>query len=246
MTSRRWLVALALVAAVAVAWWFFFLRGPATVDPAGALPTGPGTALLIPGHGGNAGSLDAVAGALQAEGWTTQTVDIGDGSGDIHGYARAVTAIARQAADANGPVVLVGYSEGGLIARAAVAGGAAPYVSRVMTIATPHAGTSLAGLGAWSNSAACDTACRQMAPGSDFLDALPVAGDPSRWLAVFSDTDDVIRPADSGSLDGATNLRLQEYCAGRSADHGQVVMDPFVTTAVASFATTGSFGTACG
>jgi pimeloyl-ACP methyl ester carboxylesterase len=183
---------------------------------------------------------------LRAAGWTTQTLDIGDGSGDIREYADQLTALARQSAQAGGTVILVGYSEGGLIARSAVSRGAAASVGRVMTIGTPHSGTSIAGLGVFANSGACDTACAQMAPGSDFLDDLPTAGDAARWLALYSSTDDVVRPADSGSLEGATNARLQDSCATDSADHGQVVRDPFVTSAVVSFAASGVVAASCG
>jgi triacylglycerol lipase len=239
MTWPRIVGVAVVLTAMAIGLWWFLARSAPTVDPNGPVDGAPGTALLIPGHGGNAASLAAIQQALRKAGWSTQVVDIGDGSGDIAAYGRAVSQQAGQAASTGGPVALVGYSEGGLIARSAVASGAGPVVGRVVTIGSPHNGTALAGLGVLSNSGACDTACRQMAPDSDFLGSLPVAGDASRWLAIYSDGDDVVRPADSAVLEGATVARLQDYCPARSDDHGQIVSDSFTVGAVVAFLDSG-------
>jgi hypothetical protein len=40
-------------------------------------------------------------------------------------------------------------------------------------------------------------------------------------------------------------VRLQQYCVGRTADHGQVVRDPFVVAAVVAFATDGTVPSTC-
>lgn len=235
-------VAVVVAAVAGVIWW---VRGPATIDPTAPLDAGPGTALLIPGHGGSQESMASLEQSLRADGWATQVIDIGDGTGDIPAYARQVAALAQQYADQGSPVALVGYSMGGLIARAAVASGAANAVTRVATIGSPHDGTSLAGLGAFVNSPDCDTACRQMAPGSDFLDSLPVAGDSSRWLAIYSETDDVVRPADTAALAGATVARVQDFCPASTDTHGDVVVDPFTLRAVTSFLDSGVVPAGC-
>lgn len=245
MSWARVVVIGLVVALLAGVGWWVWGRGPDSIDPTSTTSGLPGTVLLIPGHGGSQASMEALAQALSEDGWATRIVDIGDGSGDIPAYARQVTALARQYADQGEPVALVGYSMGGLIARAAVANGAASTVMRVVTIGTPHDGTSLAGVGALVNSPDCDTACRQMAPGSEFLDSLPVAGDASRWLAIYSETDDVIRPADSAALAGATVARVQDYCPASTDTHGDVVVDPFTLRAVTDFLDTGVVRAGC-
>jgi hypothetical protein len=245
--GRGRLLPAVVIVILAVGSWLVLGRNSPTADPAAPIPSGavPGTVLLIPGHGGDGTSLAPMARALAAAGWRPQVVDIGQGTGDITAYAAQLVDLAARTAATTGPVALVGYSEGGLIARAAIAGGAAPYVTRVVTVGTPHAGTSIAGLGVFVKSAQCDTACRQMAPGSDFLDDLPVAGDASRWLTVYSENDDVVRPADSAALPGATALRLQDACPGRTADHGQLIADPFILRAVPAFLAWGAVSFRC-
>jgi pimeloyl-ACP methyl ester carboxylesterase len=235
-------VVVAVVAAIA---WWVWGGAPATVDPSASVSSPARTVLLIPGHGGGPASLSALQGALASDGWTTQIVDIGDGSGDIAGYARQVADLVGRYADQGTPVSLVGYSMGGLIAREAVASGAAADIVRVATIGTPHNGTSLAGIGALVNSAACDLACQQMAPDSDFLAALPVAGDPARWLAIYSETDDVVRPAETAALEGATVARVQDYCPASTDTHGDIVVDPFTTRAVVAFLDSGVVPSGC-
>ena len=230
--------------AAGIAWWVWG-RGPSTIDPSAAVPAQPGTVLLIPGHGGSRASMDALAQSLIRSGWQPQIVDIGDGTGDIPTYARQVAALARQSADRGVPVALVGYSMGGLIARAAVADGAAGAVTRVATIGTPHDGTSLAGVGALIDSPACDTACRQMAPGSDFLDGLPVAADATRWLAIYSEGDDVVRPPETAALPGATIARVQDYCPSHADNHSDLVVDAFTLRAVTAFLGTGNVPAGC-
>lgn len=245
MGRSRILTTVAVLVFAGLVAWLIWGRGPETVDPSAALTGTPGTAILIPGHGGNSASLAPMAAALKAAGWSTETADIGDGSGDLAGYGALIRAYAQRARATGAPVALIGYSEGGLIARAAIANGAAPYVTRVATIASPHSGTKVAGLGVFVNSDACDTACQQMAPDSDFLNALPVAGDETRWLSIFTDSDDVVLPPDSGALDGSTTVRLQDVCPTRADSHGQVISDPFVLGAVTSFVTTGIVPTTC-
>ena len=135
---------------------------------------------------------------------------------------------------------------GGLVARAAAADSPRA-VRRVATIATPHSGTTLAGLGAFlGNATNCPTACQQMAPGSDFLAALPVASDPGRWLSAWSADDEVVRPAESSELTGATNVEVTGRCGTGPLDHGDVVASAQTWELVAAFLATGRPSPACG
>lgn len=192
-----------------------------------------GTVLLIPGHGGNESSLDNLEVRLKKDGFRVKTVDIGDGSGDIAEYAETVVSLGRKA---EGPVSLVGYSQGGLIARAA-AQLAPELFGRVATIATPHEGTSLAAA-AFAFKVSCDVSCEQMVPGSPFLASLtlPIASD--RWLALYTTDDEVVVPVESAALDGATNVALDRKCKV-SYDHYDIVESPETVAAVSAFLTSG-------
>jgi pimeloyl-ACP methyl ester carboxylesterase len=246
MRGRRLITVLALVvvAVGAFAAWRWLDRPAATELTA---PDVAGAVILIPGYGGGAGGLSGLASALQSQGRTVVIADIGDGYGDIASYGSSVAALASSLIREGAPSVdLVGYSMGGLIARSAAAANPGA-VRRVATVGSPHKGTRLAGLGSFVGSdATCPTACQQMAPGSEFLDALPVAADASRWLSAWSASDEVVQPADSGALDGATNVEVIQACGAGPLDHGAVVRAPENVDLVTGFLATGTVTAACG
>jgi triacylglycerol lipase len=143
-------------------------------------------------------------------------------------------------------VDLVGYSAGGLIARAAVEANPA-VIGRVATIASPHNGTAIAGLGAMlADDSSCPLACRQLAPESQFLGALRQPGDASRWLSAFTAADDVVRPADSSELDGATNVDVTAACGTGVLDHGGIIRSPATWAVVSGFLSSGEVPATCG
>ena len=234
-------VVIALILGLAAWRW---LNRPPTTEL--AAPDVAGTVILIPGYGGGAGGLQGLAGYLQAQGRPVVVADIGDGRGDIAGYGSAVAALASSLVAQGAPSVdLVGYSMGGLVAREAAAANPLA-VRRVATIASPHDGTQLAGLGSFiGDAASCPTACQQMAPGSEFLDALPVASDENRWLSAWSADDEVVRPAEASTLPGATNVEVMAECATGSLNHGGVVQSAATWDLVTTFLATGSVTPAC-
>ncbi|MCX6432769.1 MAG: lipase, partial [Actinobacteria bacterium] len=90
-----------------------------TID--GTAPLNDAAVILIPGYGGGSQSLAGLADELRASGRSAVIVDLGDQHGDIRGYGADVSRLAAQlVADGAPGVDLVGYSEGGLIARAAL------------------------------------------------------------------------------------------------------------------------------
>jgi hypothetical protein len=110
----------------------------------------------------------------------------------------------------------------------------------VATIASPHGGTAIAGLGAMlADESSCPLACRQMAPSSEFLATLEPPGDPTRWLSAFTVDDEVVRPAESSRLDGATTIEVTSACMTGSLDHGSIVAAEDTWALVASFLATG-------
>jgi pimeloyl-ACP methyl ester carboxylesterase len=244
--NARSLVAIIVIGVVVVGTVVLWrwLSKPPTVEVTG--PDVPGAVILIPGYGGNAGALTGLAGQLQAAGRQVVVADIGDGRADIAQYGSQVAATASGLVRDGSPSVdLVGYSMGGLVARSAAEKNPAA-IRRVATIASPHQGTAIAGLGAFLNDPnSCPTACQQMAPSSDFLGALPVAADADRWLSVWSEGDDTIQPPESSDLDGATNINVTADCGAGEPDHGGIIRTPTVWTLVADFLATGEVTAAC-
>ncbi|MEZ5116843.1 MAG: hypothetical protein R2737_11295 [Candidatus Nanopelagicales bacterium] len=232
----------AVVVLLAVLVWAWLREQPVPGPTAPLDAAGP--VLLVPGYGGGTDGVDQLAAALRASGRQAEVVPIGDGTGDIRAYAATVLDRARAAVAAGAPSVdLVGFSMGGLVVRAAAtdpdAGG---LVRRVATISSPHDGTAAAALGGLLGQ--CPTACQQMQPGSDLLDSLPGASAADRWLSVWSASDEVIRPADSSVLAGATDVLLQSVCPGDVA-HSGMVTSPQVAALVGGFLATGTAPATC-
>lgn len=237
--SRPLLGVIAVVAAIVLGIaGFRWLTGAETVD--GTASTPGSAAILIPGYGGGSGGLAGLADYLRASGRDVVIADIGDGRGDLNAYGVQVSQVAAGlVADGATSVDLVGYSAGGLIARAALEADPA-LIGRVATIASPHNGTAIAGLGAMlADESSCPLACRQMAPSSEFLGRLRQPGDASRWLSVFSVDDEVVRPAESSDLDGATNVEVTSTCTTGPLDHGTIARSDATWAVVAGFLATG-------
>ena len=107
--------------------------------------------LLVPGYGGSTTSLEVLAARLRAAGREAVVVPLpGDGTEDLTCDVPPLVAAAAQAALAGGApsVDVVGYSAGGVVARLWEAAGGAAVTRRVVTLGSPHHGTSVAGLGA--------------------------------------------------------------------------------------------------
>lgn len=200
----------------------------------------PGPVLLVPGYGGNVGSLDPLATRLRAAGREVTEVPLpGDGTGDLTQQAAALdgyvtSALKSPAGVSAGSVDVVGYSAGGVVARLWVQRyDGAHKARRVVTLGSPHHGTSLAAAGTVLAPGACPTACQQLAPGSSLLAGLRTAVPaPPAWLAVWTADDDTVSPPDSGRLEGATNLEIQSVCPGLTVSHGQLPSNAFVQAAV--------------
>ena len=142
---------------------------------------------------------------------------------DIHQVADWLVDQAQRSMVANGStsVHLVGHSLGGLVVRdAAQHRGLAGLARTVVTIATPHAGATLARF-------VPGPAARQMRPGSTFLAELDAgrADHRTRWIAIHGDADRIV-PKSSNPFGrrSPTVLTLRQPATG----HGSVARHPDV------------------
>jgi pimeloyl-ACP methyl ester carboxylesterase len=200
----------------------------------------PGPVLLVPGYGGRVASLDPLAATLREAGRTVVVVErLGDGTGDLSAEAEHLDEVAQQTlAESGAPSVdVIGYSAGGVVARLWVRDhDGAARARRVLTVGSPHHGTSQAALGR-EFAGGCPTACEQLVPDSDLLRRLN-AGDETpdgpAWVTVRSRFDEVVTPVDSAALAGALNVLVQDVCAGSTAEHGALPGDPVTLATVAA------------
>lgn len=229
-------VALAVVLVVAATTAAVLAQRADRVDPVAQDRLGP--VLLVPGYGGATGGLERLAAGLQIGGRRTEVVRPSDPTGDLRTQAAELGAVVDRLLAAGAPSVdVVGYSAGGVVVRWWVEElGGASQARRVVTLASPHAGSDLAALGAGVGSAACPEACRQLDPDSDLLRRLPpdeVSAGP-RWTAVWTEDDRTVVPPDSGRLegDGVLSYSLQSVCPGLVLAHADVPAHPVVAAAV--------------
>ena len=119
-----------------------------------------------------------------------------------HVIARAVATL-RQTSGAT-QVTLVCHSMGGLAARAYLRQYGSGAIERVITLATPHAGTVFARFGFGTNT-------RQMRPGSTYLTQLAADTAPytARFTCIGSIDDNLIVPRASVWLAGARHMHLE-------------------------------------
>jgi triacylglycerol esterase/lipase EstA (alpha/beta hydrolase family) len=194
----------------------------------------PGPVILVPGYGGNTGSLTALAARITATGRSAQVLGLpGNGTGDltaqVHTLDDAVHTALSHGADS---VDVVGYSAGGVVARLWVAqDGGAHEARRVVTLGSPLHGAQIAAVGANLVPGACPVACQQLVPGSALLRQLDATPLPAQlpWLSLWSEDDKTVTPPDSARLDGAVNVPLQQICPSEQVAHAQLPTDPLVT-----------------
>ena len=193
----------------------------------------PGDVLLVPGYGGSTGSLSVLAAKIRAAGRTATVVQLaGNGTGDLQVQANVLNGYVNRAlVGGSGPVTVIGYSAGGVVAWLwDVEYGGVAKARDIITLGSPLHGTSLAALGEAYVPGECPVACEQLVPGSALLDRLLGTSTASRppWLSLWTTDDQVVQPPDSARLAGAINVPLQSICPGVSIQHGQLPSTPLV------------------
>jgi triacylglycerol esterase/lipase EstA (alpha/beta hydrolase family) len=193
----------------------------------------------VPGYGGGQGSLRSLADVLAAQGRDVTIVDVpGAGTGDLAETAGSLDDAVDAALDRTGAesVDIVGYSAGGVVARLWVGtDDNAGQVRRVVTLGSPHHGTTLADLAGDVAPDQCPVGCTQLGTASDLLARLNVGDETPEgptWVSIWTEQDQTVTPPDSARLEGAVNISVQSVCPGVQVGHGDLPRDPFVQAIV--------------
>ena len=198
----------------------------------------PGPVLLVPGYGGSTAALQPLADRLITSGRDATVVPLpGTGTGDLAEAADALGEAADAALARTGTesVDLVGYSAGGVVARLWVADGGGDLTRRVVTLGSPHHGTSLADLAGDLAPEQCQLGCIQLGIDSDLLSRLNAEDetpDGPTWVSIWTTQDRTVTPPDSARLEGALNLPVQSVCGQARIGHGDLPRDPLVQAMV--------------
>jgi pimeloyl-ACP methyl ester carboxylesterase len=207
--------------------------GPASTGPTPGPRAQRSDVLLVPGYGDDATGLGQLAGWIRDGGQRATVVQLaGNGTGDLREQARVLNGYVNQAlSSGSGPVTVIGYSAGGVVAWLWDADyQAMAKVRRFITLGSPLHGANLAALGTAFDPSECPVACQQLAPGSSLLAGLQRAPAATRppWLSLWTTQDQVVQPADSARLGGAVNVPLQSICPGVDISHIQLPVSPLV------------------
>jgi triacylglycerol esterase/lipase EstA (alpha/beta hydrolase family) len=220
-------VALVLVLAAAVA-AVAALGGSGRGAPAAVRRVGEVPVLVVPGYNGTAASVGTLAARVRATGREVEVVELPDrGTRDLRTSAEALGAAVDRTGAAR--VDLVGYSAGGVVIRLWLAEPVrALRARRVVLLGSPNHGTELAGAAAALDPGMCGSIC-QMAPGSGLLAELN-RGDETppgpRFFSIWTALDQTVVPPATATLDGATNIRVQDVCPSARLGHGDLVTSP--------------------
>jgi pimeloyl-ACP methyl ester carboxylesterase len=193
----------------------------------------PGDVLLVPGYGGSTTALDMLAARIRKAGGTPVVVQLaGNGTGDLQAQANVLNGYVNQAlAAGSGPVTVIGYSAGGVVAWLwDVEYDGKAKARQIITLGSPLHGADLAALGAADLPDECPAACQELVPGSAMLTRLQGTAAATRppWLSLWTTDDQVVQPPDSARLPGAVNVPLQSVCPGVTIAHGQLPTAPLV------------------
>ena len=236
---RRLVLGVAALVVIAMAALVVVLVSRATAPAAEPVSQErPGPVLLVPGYGGSTASLQTLADRLTAAGRDASVVQLpGNGRGDLAEAADALADAVDAALDRTGAesVDVVGYSAGGIVARLWVEDGGADVARRIVTLGSPHHGTTLADLAGDVAPEQCPLGCQQLGTDSDVLARLNADDETPEgptWVSIWTTQDRTVTPPDSARLEGALNLPVQSVCAEARVAHGDLPRHPVVVEIV--------------
>jgi len=196
-----------------------------------------GPVLLVPGYGGESGSLDTLASRIRANGRPATVLQLpGSGTGSLVADAVALNSAVAQAKRNGAPSVdVIGYSAGGVVALLwARHDDGASRARRIVTLGAPFHGSELAAAALALAPGQCPVACRQLVPGSPLLASLDAAsgiGLPP-WLSLWTADDEVVTPPASARLAGAIDVPVQTVCPALAVSHTDMPSNPAVINMV--------------
>jgi CheY-like chemotaxis protein/predicted alpha/beta hydrolase family esterase len=166
--------------------------------------------LLVHGYGCNSGYWSFLVPRLDRNNISHASIDLEPVGGAIDDYVPALQNAVEELCAASGApqVAIVAHSMGGLVARAWMRAHGSARVARLVTLGTPHHGTSLANFGPGANAAQMR---RSKGEASDWLRALGASEDAARRAlvtSIFSHHDNIVAPQTSSVLEGARNIAL--------------------------------------
>ncbi len=181
-----------------------------------ARPGGP-PLLLVHGYLANRACWFALYWRLRRHGYAVAAVNLSPILGPVEAQAAGVAKHIRAMAETSGaPVIVIGHSLGGVVLRQCLHAEPELPVAQLVTIASPHQGTTLAYFG--------DTpVSQQLRPGSSFLAQLGAPQVP--FVSVFSTLDQIVLPNDSAAQ-GDTKLAFAKL------GHKSLIYDARVATAI--------------
>jgi triacylglycerol lipase len=194
----EWLALLALYSVLMPfqSWW---MGVEAPLSP----PRGRPIVVLIHGYLCNRGFWWWLRRRLRQSGVVSATITLEPPFGDIEAFAEQLDRRLRVLPGADEvPLVLVGHSMGGLVARAHLRRYGSGRVEKLITLGSPHHGTRSARMG-------LGTDARQMEPDSRWLAELNATEQPPvPTLCLWSPHDAVVLPPSSGRLRGVAEVVL--------------------------------------
>jgi triacylglycerol esterase/lipase EstA (alpha/beta hydrolase family) len=187
--------------------------------------------LLVHGYVCNSGYWTQLGMLLEQEGISHHAIDLEPLGAAIDDHAaslqRAVEALCARTGSSE--AIIVAHSMGGLVVRAYVRVHGHQRIARVITLGTPHHGTSLARFGIGSN--ARQMRCQGQGSGSDWLTSLAAnesAAQRALLTSIFSHHDNIVAPQTSCRLPGAKNIEfggVGHVAMGRDRRILQCVLD---------------------
>jgi len=215
-------------------WFMARARAGRRIYPDAAAPP----VLLLHGYGCNSGYWTHLRRRLDAARISHASLDLEPVTGDIEDYVPLVQRAAEAlCADSGAPrLIVVAHSMGGLVARAWMRAHGSARVARVITLGTPHHGTSLANFGVGRNAAQMRRAGAAGAGAeSDWLRALAAsesAATRALVTSIYTHHDNIIAPQTSSVLPGARNIEfggIGHVALGRNPRILNRVMDEIAT-----------------
>jgi pimeloyl-ACP methyl ester carboxylesterase len=167
--------------------------------------------LLLHGYGCNSGYWAFLTPLLDAAHVSYAALDLEPMGGDIDGYVPLVERAAAEllAATGAGQLAIVAHSMGGLVARAWLRAHGPARVARIITLGTPHHGTSLASRAPGANARQMRRSAGPQPGAGEWLRALDGSEDmQARALitSIYTHHDNIVAPQTSSHLPGARNI----------------------------------------